>query len=227
MSDFTLWFNLGIQHITDLQGYDHMLFLLVTTCVFVLRDFKKVLILISGFTVGHSITLAMSTLKFISVNANFIELSIAMTIFITTVYQIYQLKSKENKISLKFEFVIISIFGLIHGLGFSNMLKSMLGSEENIILPLLYFNLGIEVGQVLIVGMILIINTLIINNFKSYQTVYTGIIFMIILIISSYMVKNRFRIWTKHDILTTKIDQKPTIFAFYQTNNTIANFHNA
>ena len=217
MSDFLLWFQLGLNHITDLQGYDHMLFLLVTTVVFILRDIKKVLILITGFTIGHSITLVLSTLNILSLNTNLIELCIAITIFITAAYQILQLKSKNNNVSLKFEFVLISLFGLIHGLGFSNMLKSLLGTEENITLPLFYFNLGIEAGQILIVCIILTISTLIINKLKANRMIYIAILSMIVLIISGNMIKHRFRIWTKPDNKTTQIPQKESTFV----NNTV------
>lgn len=227
MSDFLLWFQLGLNHITDLEGYDHMLFLLITTVVFILRDIKKVLILITGFTLGHSITLVLSTLNIISLNTNLIELSIALTIFITAAYQILQLKSKNNEVSLKFEFAVISLFGLIHGLGFSNMLKSMLGSEENIILPLFYFNLGIEAGQLLIVCLILTISTLIINKLKLNRIIYITILSVIVLIISGYMIKTRFRICTKPENKTTQIPQKESIFVNYSIKPYIENLSNA
>jgi hypothetical protein len=227
MSDFLLWFQLGLNHITDLQGYDHMLFLLITTVIFILRDIKKVLILITGFTLGHSITLALSTLNIVSLNTNLIELSIALTIFITAAYQIFQLKSKKNEVSLKFEFAVISLFGLIHGLGFSNMLKSLLGTEENIILPLFYFNLGIEVGQILIVCLILSISTLIISKLKINRIIYIAILSMIVLIISGSMIKNRFRIWTKPDNKTTQNPQKESIFVNNTVKINIENISNA
>ena len=227
MSDFLLWFQLGLNHITDLQGYDHMLFLLVTTVVFILRDIKKVLILITGFTIGHSITLVLSTLNILSLNTNLIELCIAITIFITAAYKILQLKSKNNNVSLKFEFVLISLFGLIHGLGFSNMLKSLLGTEENIILPLFYFNLGIEAGQIIVVCIILSISTLIISKLKINRMIYIAILSMIVLIISGSMIKNRFRIWTKPDNKTTQIPQKESTFVNNTVKIKIENISNA
>jgi hypothetical protein len=227
MSDFLLWFQLGLNHITDLQGYDHMLFLIITSCVFVLRDIRKVLILITGFTLGHSITLALSTLNMISLNTNLIELCIAITIFITAAYQIIRLKSKNNNVSLKFEFAIISLFGLIHGLGFSNMLKSLLGTEENIILPLFYFNLGIEAGQILIVCLILTMSTLIINKLKLNRIIYIAILSVIVLIISGNMIKHRFRIWTKPDNKTTQIPQKESTFVIPTVKIKIENISHA
>jgi len=227
MSDFLLWFQLGLNHITDLQGYDHMLFLLITTVVFILRDIKKVLILITGFTLGHSITLVLSTLNIISLNTNLIELCIAITIFITSAYQIIRLNSKNNNVSLKFEFAIISLFGLIHGLGFSNMLKSLLGTEENIILPLFYFNLGIEAGQIIIVCIILTISTLIINKLKANRIIYIATLSMIVLIISGNMIKHRFRIWTKPDNKTTQIPQKESTFVIHTVKIKIENISHA
>lgn len=160
MSDFSLWFKTGVLHITDWQGYDHMLFLLITMGVFIWRDIKTVLTNITGFTVGHSITLILSTLEFIHYSSELIEILIPTTIAISAILQLFTLNKIPSKNDQTIQFSIILIFGLIHGMGFSTLLKSMLGKEESIVQPLLAFNLGIEFGQILIVSILLTISTL-------------------------------------------------------------------
>lgn len=155
MSTFQMYLSLGIDHIADLKAYDHILFILTLCAVYQIRQWRKLLILITAFTIGHSITLGLATLKFINVPTNLIEFLIPVTILITALSNILQ---KSGKISLKvhyFKYFLALFFGLIHGLGFSNYLKSLLGKESSIIGPLFSFNLGIEIGQFLIVAIII------------------------------------------------------------------------
>lgn len=176
MQDLSFFFPLGIEHIADWQGYDHMLFLLALCLPFYWSDFKKVLWLVTAFTVGHSLTLALSVLNLVVLPSHWIEFLIPITIFITALYQFLShrntlklnldIKSadlyaeKNNSSAVKFKgFFIALVFGLIHGLGFSNMLKSMLGSQASVAMPLLGFNLGLEVGQICILVLILTAQT--------------------------------------------------------------------
>jgi hypothetical protein len=115
------------------------------------RDWKKILILVTAFTIGHSITLALSTLQIVNVKAELIEFLIPLTIFITAFSNLFK---NENSISdgpMQMNYFYASFFGLIHGLGFSNYLKSILGKNESIITQLFAFNLGLEFGQIIIV----------------------------------------------------------------------------
>lgn len=155
MSTFQMYLSLGIDHIADIKAYDHILFILTLCAVYHFRQWRKLLVLITAFTIGHSITLALATLKFINVPTNLIEFLIPVTILITALANILQ---KSGKISLKahyFKYFLALFFGLIHGLGFSNYLKSLLGKESSIIGPLFSFNLGIEIGQFMIVAIII------------------------------------------------------------------------
>lgn len=160
MQDFWLYFELGWQHILDWQGYDHILFVMVLCGTYMLSDWKKVLILVTAFTLGHSITLALSTMKYLSVNTELIEFLIPVTILITAVSNILNKKSKPRRMT--FKYIMALIFGLIHGMGFSNYLKSLLGKSTSIVAELLAFNLGLEFGQILIVFGILIISFILI-----------------------------------------------------------------
>ncbi len=167
MSDFFTFLKLGFQHITDLNGYDHILFIIALCAGFTIHEWRKVLILITFFTIGHSIALALAVLNILSVNSNLIEFLITITILITCLYTLFntgkveQLNSNPN---ITFRSVFVVFFGLIHGLGFSNYLRSLLGKSESLVLELFSFNLGLEIGQILILAFIFVIITLFINN---------------------------------------------------------------
>ena len=151
MSDFELYFQIGLSHIADLHAYDHMLFVVSLCALFQVKDWKKVLILVTAFTIGHSITLALSVLDFIKVNSDVIETLIPITIFLTSIYNILQSKKGKKPKWMSFHYGIALSFGLIHGMGFANYLKALLGGSEGIGWPLFSFNVGIEIGQIGIV----------------------------------------------------------------------------
>ena len=152
MSEFSLYFGLGKDHILDYaNGYDHILFVLALCAIYLVRDWKKILILVTAFTIGHSITLALATLDIISVNSKFIEFLIPLTIFITSFSNLFRKESSIDHGRIQINYVFALFFGLIHGLGFSNFLRSLLGKESKIISPLLAFNLGLELGQIIVV----------------------------------------------------------------------------
>ena len=152
MSEFRLYFDLGKDHILDYaNGYDRILFVVALCALYISRDWKKILILVTAFTVGHSITLALSTLNIVSVKAELIEFLIPLTIFITAVSNLFKNERNISEGPMQMNYIFATFFGLIHGLGFSNYLKSLLGKDEGIITQLLAFNLGLELGQIIIV----------------------------------------------------------------------------
>ena len=152
MGENILWFQTGFEHMTDLAGYDHMLFLLILCSVYSFRNWDW-LILITAFTIGHCITLALCVLNIIRLSSSIIEFAIPLTILISAIFRWIQVEKNENKSYQKDQkvYAVTLLFGLIHGLGFSNMLRSLLGSQADILQPLLFFNLGLEVGQIVIV----------------------------------------------------------------------------
>ncbi|HTE30542.1 MAG TPA: HupE/UreJ family protein [Chryseolinea sp.] len=152
MSEFTLYFGLGKDHILDYtNGYDHILFVVALCAVYISRDWRRVLILVTAFTIGHSITLALSTLRVVNVEPALIEFLIPLTIFITAVSNLFKSETSIVEKPMQMNYAYAAFFGLIHGLGFSNYLRGILGREKNIFTPLLAFNLGLEVGQIIIV----------------------------------------------------------------------------
>ena len=163
MSEFSLYFGLGRDHILDyVNGYDHILFVLALCAVYLVRDWKKILILVTAFTIGHSITLALATLHIISVKTELIEFLIPLTIFITAVSNLFKKESLSQKnIPLNYFFALF--FGLIHGMGFSNYLRAILGKSHEILTPLLAFNLGLEFGQIIVVTFFLGISYILVD----------------------------------------------------------------
>lgn len=166
MSIFELYFKLGIQHIADLKGYDHILFILTLCAVYRLTEWKKLLILITAFTIGHSLTLVLATLKMVRIDGDIIEFLIPLTIFLTALANVLLDRKTVSPALHKLKYAAALFFGLIHGLGFSNYLRALLGSEDSLLVPLFSFNLGIELGQILIVAAILLVTILVVDVLK-------------------------------------------------------------
>lgn len=180
MNQFQLYFQLGIQHILDLDGFDHILFVIALCAIYLGRDWKKIIILVTAFTLGHSITLALATLNVIKVNADLIEFLIPVTIAITAVSNILKPKPSNGR-GVQINYFFALFFGLIHGLGFSNYLRSLLGKEASIFQPLLAFNLGLEVGQLVIVGVFLVAAMLLVGVIGINRKYWTLVISSVVL----------------------------------------------
>ena len=172
MPEFIVYLKLGWFHIADFSAYDHMLFLLALCGVYQLRQYKTLIGLITAFTLGHSITLALAANHLVVFSASVIEFLIPTSILFTALFNVFVI-AKNIKEQLIVKYVVTTFFGLIHGLGFSNYLSQLLGNESSIIKPLFAFNVGIEVGQLLIVTVILLVawvmNSLLQSRFKYYQ----------------------------------------------------------
>ncbi len=179
MSIFALYLRLGIDHIANLRGYDHILFIVALSIVYPLKQWRKLLILITAFTIGHSTTLALATLNIIRIPTNFIEFLIPVTIFLTALVNIFQKSEKISESSHRFKYAAAMFFGLIHGMGFSNYLRGMLGKEDSMVVPLFAFNVGIELGQITIVLIIIGITLLAVDILgakrREWTLVFSGI----------------------------------------------------
>ena len=166
MSEFQLYFGLGKDHILDYaNGYDHILFVVALCALYLMRDWRQGLILVTAFTIGHSVTLALSTLEIVTIKADLIEFLIPLTIFITAGSNLFKNEENLSGRPVHLNYFFAAFFGLIHGLGFSNYLKSILGKDERIISQLLAFNLGLEVGQIIIVAIFLSASFLLVDLF--------------------------------------------------------------
>jgi hypothetical protein len=171
MNDFSLYFNLGWKHIADLKGIDHILFVAALCLRYQFPDWKKLLILITAFTIGHSITLALSVVNLIRYSTAWIEFLIPVTIVITALTNLF-VRKFTFKSRYPFIYFLALFFGLIHGLGFSSYLKSILGRDESIFLQLLAFNIGLEIGQLLIVLVVLVVSLIFVAFFKFNRREY-------------------------------------------------------
>ncbi len=156
---FSTYLELGFNHILDLEGYDHILFLVALCAIYSLKQWRQVAILVTAFTIGHSLTLALAALDVIRVSAKWIEFLIPVTILATALYNVISQPDPELHQGKKWRinYLLALAFGLIHGLGFSNFLRSMLmpGEESSLVSQLFAFNVGVELGQLGIVAIIL------------------------------------------------------------------------
>src|SRR3984957_19452961 len=152
MSDFVFYFGLGWHHIISLDALDHQLFILALAAVYTFKNIKRVLILVTAFTLGHSLTLALSVLDIIRFSSKWVEFLIPCTIFITALNNIFQIDSKGK--SARINYYLALCFGLIHGMGFANAIRIMLAKDQTIGWGLFGFNVGLEAGQIFCVGII-------------------------------------------------------------------------
>ena len=166
MSPFEIYFAEGREHILNYRfGYDHILFIVALCALYHPRDWKKILILVTAFTVGHSLTLGLSALDIISVDEKLVEFLIPVTIFVTAVFNLFKNEDSIGKSNVQINYVFAALFGLIHGMGFSTYFKAILGNDRSIITQLFAFNLGLEVGQIIIVVIFLTISFLSVDLF--------------------------------------------------------------
>jgi hypothetical protein len=166
MHEFWMYTQIGFNHIANLSGMDHILFVAALCIRYQLSDWKKWLILVTAFTIGHSVTLVLSVFNYLDFSTNWIEFLIPVTILITSISNMFVKKFSFNtKFPVIYFFALF--FGLVHGLGFSFYLKSLLGMQQNIAPALLAFNWGLEIGQILIVMAILVISFIFVTLLKA------------------------------------------------------------
>lgn len=170
-SEFLVYLQLGFEHISDINGYDHILFIIALVAVYRLAQWKHLLWLVTAFTVGHSITLALATLDLLTINSDLIEFLIPVTILLTSIINIVASPDKQSD-TKRAEYTKYGValgFGLIHGMGFSNFLRALLGAEDSLLVPLFAFNVGLELGQIAILFGILIVTYLMLNLVRMKQ----------------------------------------------------------
>jgi hypothetical protein len=197
MQDFNLYFQLGTEHILTFEAMDHILFVSALCLRYLLNDWRKVIVLVTAFTIGHSITLALSSLGFVHFPTKWIEFLIPLTIVATAINNLTQ-KTIEvdhpSKLPLIYFFALF--FGLIHGLAFASSFMSMEG-REGLVVHLLAFNLGIEVAQLLVVAFVLMITFIFVQLIKLKRVWWIRIASFLILIASLQMAYERFPIKNK------------------------------
>lgn len=173
MSEFETYLWLGFRHISDLGAYDHIVFIIALCAVYELWQWQLILTLVTAFTAGHSITLALATAGVILIPTEIVEFLIPVTIFATCMFNVFKSPNGYRRKRVWLNYPLTLFFGLIHGMGFSNYLRALLGQEESILTPLFSFNVGLEMGQIMIVALVMAGSTLIVHGFKASHRSWT------------------------------------------------------
>ena len=189
MQDFLFYLQLGWEHIISKDALDHQLFILALIAIFSFRDWKKVLILVTAFTIGHSLTLVLSALDVFRFPSDWVEFLIPCTIVFTALGNI--IFSKNEKKLIQLNYYLALLFGLIHGMGFANSVRMMLASEQDITLPLFGFNVGLELGQIVVVAIALFIHYIFSEVLKLSNKIWIYIISVPIFIFALKMALGR------------------------------------
>lgn len=184
---FSVYFKLGLQHILDINGYDHIVFVIALCAIYTLKQWRAVALMVTAFTIGHSLTLTLAIFDIITFSSELIETLIPITILITCIYNIVSKPTLELK-KWQLNYWLALLFGFIHGMGFSNFLRSaMMPGQQSIAKQLFAFNIGLEIGQLIIVAFILGLSYIAIELCKMKQREWvlfvSGIAFGIAIII--------------------------------------------
>ena len=153
MNDFIFFFKLGWSHIISMEALDHLYFISVLAIIYSFKKWKQVLVLVTAFTIGHSVTLILSVLDLVRFNTEYVEFAIPCTIIFSAGMNILVNNKARRAVSIKYTLALL--FGLVHGMGYANAIRFMLFSEKGMGLALFGFNLGLESGQIFVVLLIL------------------------------------------------------------------------
>jgi len=167
MTDFIFYFKLGWEHIISADAIDHQLFILALASVYTFKNIKQVLIMVTAFTIGHSLTLVLSVLDIIRFQSKWVEFLIPCTIFITAFNNLLRVDTKNG--SARINYYLATGFGLIHGMGFANAIRIMLAKDQTLGWGLFGFNVGLEAGQIFVVAIILTLAIFFLNFVKIKQ----------------------------------------------------------
>lgn len=182
MSEFWLYFNIGLKHVLDINAYDHVLFLIALTVPYAFKDWRRLLLLVSLFTLGHTLALILSVFEIVYIKVNLVEFIIPITILIVALFNLFTAGKNNKNESISLIAIVTLFFGIIHGLGFSNYFKSILpGNSTDKLLPLSEFALGIEAAQIIVVFVILILSYIVQTVFRFSKRDWT-------LVMSSFII---------------------------------------
>ncbi len=151
MSELLAFLGLGFRHIVNPEAVDHVLLLLALAAVYRLRDWREALWVVTAFTVGHSVTLALAVTQTLVLPTPWVEFLIPITIVATGVENVVVRDRARAPWGGRYRPVFSAVFGLVHGAGFATYLRSLF--VERVALPLFGFNVGIELGQVLVLSL--------------------------------------------------------------------------
>ena len=189
MQDFSMYFGLGWDHIISRDALDHILFILALAVIYRFEDWRRVVILVTAFTIGHFLTLILSVTDVIRANSEWVEFLIPTTIVITALFNL--LKPSLQSVTNAFPYTLALSFGLIHGLGYANAIRFLLVEEQSLGWSLFAFNLGLEIGQIVVVLAALIIGELVLRYTPLHRRYWVVIVSSIVILVAMNMVIDR------------------------------------
>ncbi len=189
MSEFGLYFKTGWEHILSAGALDHILFIAALSAIYLLRNWKQVLILVTAFTLGHSLTLVLSVYDWMRFSTRWVEFLIPCTIIATGLLN-FRVRDYQER-TLRFNYLLALFFGLIHGMGFANTIRFMLAGQQNIGWPLLSFNLGLEAGQLVLVTFLLLLGWAVVEKLRVSRNWWAGVISVTAVLAASLMLPER------------------------------------
>ena len=182
MSEFWIYFEKGLRHILNPYAYDHILFLTALSIPYAFKDWKRLLLLITVFTVGHTLTLMLSVFGVVIIKVNLIEFLIPITILVVAFFNLFTAGKSSKQESISVIGFVTLFFGIIHGLGFASYFKTVVGgSSQSKLLPLSEFSLGIEVSQIVVVFIVLVLSYIVQTFFRFSKRDWT-------LVMSSFVI---------------------------------------
>lgn len=189
MNDFVFYFKIGWEHIINKEALDHILFIAALAAIYMLKDWRQVLVLITAFTIGHAITLILSAKNIITVNSSLVEFLIPCTIVFTALSNLF-IKNFTSR-SIRINYFLALFFGLIHGLAFATTLKWLIAEDQSFVVAWFSFSVGLELGQILIVFLILLLAQLFVGLLKLKRHYWVILISVIVLILALQMAIKR------------------------------------
>jgi hypothetical protein len=206
MSDFSFYFEIGWKHIITTEALDHIFFIAALAAIYMLKDWRQVLILVTAFTLGHTITLALSSLSLIEVSSDWVEFLVPCTIVFTAISNLFQ-KTFTAK-AIRINYFLALFFGLIHGLAFANTLRMLIAGDQSFALSMFSFSVGLELGQVLIVFIILLLTQLVVNLFKIARRDWVIFLSSAVMALALQMAIERWPVKQMRKVATINIESK-------------------
>jgi hypothetical protein len=191
VKDFIFYFLEGWKHIMSWDATDHLLFIAALSIIHSIREWQKVLVLITSFTIGHAFTLYLSAFDLVRFPVEVVEFVIPCTIVVTAIFNLVT-KGGHHRQSKNFQYPLALLFGLVHGMGYANYIRMMLSKDQHFVLGLFSFNVGLEIGQIFVVLVILVMSWSLTRIHRDAQKTLVLFSSLLIAVFSLYLAIERF-----------------------------------
>ena len=201
MNDFSFYFKIGWEHIITIEALDHIFFIAALAAIYMLKDWKQVLVLVTAFTLGHTITLVLSSLDLLEVSSSWVEFLVPCTIVFTAISNLFLKKFSSQ--TIRINYFLALFFGLIHGLAFANTLRMLIAQDQSFAMSMFSFSLGLESGQVLIVFIILLLAELVVGLCKITRRDWVVFLSAAVMALAIEMVTQRWPVSKAHSDISS------------------------